>query len=376
MNKKVIGVLIAFALLLSACGGKAPKAPENAPTLEPAPESKSIVSSEAEASIPDGPSSSDSESSLDEGVAAVPPVGDAPERILNIAAPKGPTSMGMAKLMTDNAEGGLYHFTLVGSPDELVGGIVEGEYDIAAVPVNLAANLYQKTGGSVKMAALNTLGVLYVVEAGDTIHSVSDLKGHTIYATGQGSTPEFALDYILKANGLTPGNDVTIEYKTEHAELASLLAAGKADLAVLPQPFVTSALEQNPSLRVALDLTEEWDTAAEDGSQLTMGCIVVQSKLAQEDPEALDAFLKDYRDSINFVKDEENRQIAAKMMEQMDIMKAAVAEKALPECNLVFMRGDKMKEAAQGFLNVLHASDPKSVGGEMPDGDFYYGASE
>lgn len=373
MNQNLIGILAAAALLLTACGG--------ASSSEPASSMEEITVSSASESAPEASSSEPDESAKSapdaqkEAASSAAPE-PASERLLSIAAPKGPTSMGMAQLMTDNAEGGLYHFTLVGSPDELVGGIVKGEYDIAAVPVNLAANLYQKTEGGVKLAALNTLGVLYIVEAGDTIQTVEDLRGQTIYATGQGSTPEFALNYILSANGLTPGQDVMVEYKTEHAELAGLLAAGEAKIALLPQPFVTSAIEQNPSLRVALNLTEEWDKAADGESQLTMGCLIVQSALAQEAPEAVDAFLKAYRDSVNFVKDEENRTAAAQMMEDFDILKASVAEKALPECNLVFIRGDKMKETAEGFLKVLYESDPKSVGEEMPDGGFYYGAGE
>lgn len=381
MNKKLISILAAVVVLLSACGqGTSSQA---AQPFEEAQVGSSISESAPDSAAPESipesapePVEAASEGSSSKESAAVFAPESASARILSIAAPKGPTSMGMAQLMSDNAEGGLYHFTLVGSPDELVGGIVKGEYDIAAVPVNLAANLYQKTDGGIKLAALNTLGVLYIVEAGDTIQSVEDLRGQTVYATGQGSTPEFALNYILNANGLTPGQDVTVEYKTEHAELAGLLAAGEANIALLPQPFVTSAMEQNPSLRVALNLTEEWDKAAEGEGQLTMGCLIVQSKLAEEAPEAVDAFLKAYRDSVNFVKDEQNRGTAAQMMEQFDILKAGVAEKALPECNLVFIRGDKMKEAAEGFLKVLYESDPKSVGGELPDGRFYYGAAE
>lgn len=363
--KRLLCFLAAASLLLSACGGKAaPDAPQSAP-----PQSAASGAAEPGPVSETGPEAAEGEPSP----ASQAPAPEATPRMLSVAAPKGPTSMGMAKLISDNGEGGMYQFTLAGSPDELVGGIVTGEYDIAAVPVNLAANLYRKTEGGVKLAAVNTLGVLYVVEAGDAIQSVEDLRGRTVYATGQGSTPEFALNYILAANGLAPGEDVTVEFKAEHAELASLLAAGEADAAVLPEPFVTSAMAQNPDLRVALDLTEEWDRAADGASQLTMGCLVVRTELAEESPELVDAFLKDYRDSVNYVKDEANRAEAAAMMERFDIMKASVAEKALPKCNIVFMRGDKMREAAEGFLSVLYEFEPKSVGGEMPDAGFYYG---
>lgn len=380
MKLKVLAAAMAAALLMTACGANAPAPPVEAPpsASESAVEASSDDASEA---VPDAEASApeqlpEPESDVDEELPPENESAQTPLGPLHIGAPKGPTSMGMAQLMNDNSEGGLYRFTLTGSPDELIGGIIQGEYDFAAVPVNLAANLFQKTNGEIQIAAVNTLGVLYIVESGDTVHSVEDLRGRTIYATGQGSTPEFALNYILAQNGLTPGTDVTVEYKTEHTELASLLAAGKADLALLPQPFVTSAMEQNPALRAALDMTEEWDKVTGGESQLTMGCLVVRRKLAEENPEAVDTFLREYRNSINFIKDPENASAAAGMIEYMDILKADVAEKALPECNLVFLRGDKMKEAVEGFLQVLYDADPKSVGGSLPGDGFYYGAAE
>lgn len=367
MKRTLLSLLMAFALLLTACGGRSPEisSSENEPSVS---EEVSTQENEKE----EAPSSPEKEETSSES--SPEPVESQQPGQLSIAAPKGPTSMGMAQLMNNYAEGGLYHFTLVGSPDELVSGIVQGEYDIAAVPVNLAANLYQKTEGNIKLAAINTLGVLYVVEAGDTVHEVADLKDRTIYATGKGSTPEYVLNYILQENGLTPGEDVTIEYKTEHAELSSLLAAGKADLALLPQPYVASAMTGNPDLRVALDMTEEWDKTEQ--GQLTMGCLIVQSKLAEESPELLDNFLREYRDSVNFIKDAENLDIAAQIIEHFNILKADIAKQALPQCSLTFVRGDKMKEMTEGFLQVLHGFDPKSIGGEMPDNNFYYGITQ
>lgn len=370
MKRTLLSLLMAFVLLLAACGSRSPNtsSPEKEPSV---PEKVSTQENEKQEAFSSekGEVSSASSQETQEPSEQEPAAGQ-----LSIAAPKGPTSMGMAQLMNNYAEGGLYHFTLVGSPDELVSGIVQGEYDIAAVPVNLAANLYQKTEGNIQLAAVNTLGVLYIVESGDTVHSVTDLKGRTIYATGKGSTPEYVLNYILRENGLTPGEDVTIEYKTEHAELSSLLAAGKADLALLPQPYVASAMTGNPDLRVALDMTEEWDKTEQ--GQLTMGCLVVQKKLAEESPELLDNFLREYRDSVNFIKDEENLEISSQMIEHFHILKADIAKQALPQCSLTFVRGDKMKEMTEGFLQVLYEFDPKSIGGEMPDDHFYYGITQ
>ena len=294
---------------------------------------------------------------------------------IQVAALKGPTALGMMDLMEKGEAGETannYEFTLAGAPDELTGKIIQGELDIAAVPTNLAAVLYNKTQGQVQLAALNTLGVLYVVENGDTIHSVADLKGKTIYATGKGSTPEYALNYFLAQNGLPPGVDVTVEYKSEHAELATLLAAGEADIALLPQPFVTSVLTQNDQIRVALDLTEEWNKVS-GGSVLTMGGVIVQKAFAQEHPEALQAFLEEYKASVDFVNDSANLEQAGALAEKYGIIaKAAMAQKAIPECNIVFIAGEEMKSQVAGFFQVLFEADPQSVGGQVPDEGIYY----
>ncbi len=297
------------------------------------------------------------------------------EVTIRVAALSGPTAIGMVKLMADSEQGetqNTYEFTVAGAPDEITGKVIQGEFDIAAVPTNVASVLYNKTGGNVQLAALNTLGVLYVVENGDTVHSMADLAGQTLYATGKGSTPEYALNYVLEANGLTPGQDLQVEYKTEHAELATLLASGQATLALLPQPFVTSVLTQNPDARVALDLTEEWNKASDGQSALTMGCIVVQKEFAQQHPEALQAFLEEYKASVDYVTDAENLEEAAALTEQYGIIKAAVAQQAIPECNIVFISGEEMKTMASGFYEVLLEADPTAEGGQLPGDDFYY----
>lgn len=299
---------------------------------------------------------------------------DREKETIRIAGLKGPTAIGMVKMMEDAENGETadnYEFTLAGSADELTAPILQGDFDIAAVPTNLAAVLYQKSDKNIQLAALNTLGVLYVVEAGDTIQSVEDLKGHTIYNTSKGSIPEYAFNYIVEQNGLNPETDMQVEYLSEHAEVAALLANGQADTAVLPQPFVTSVLTQNENVRVALDLTEEWEKVG-GGSSLTMGCIVVQKAFAEEHPEALADFMEAYGKSVAYVNDEANLQEAAQLTEKYDIIKAAVAEKAIPACNIVFITGDDMQQRTQGFLQVLYDANPAAVGGTMPDEAFYY----
>lgn len=291
---------------------------------------------------------------------------------VRIGALKGPTSMGMAQMLKDAADGNSnYQFTIAGAPDEITALLVKGELDVAAVPSNLASVLYNNTNGGVKVAMINTLGILYVVEAGDTVNSVADLKGRTVYSSGKGATPEYSVDYILSQNGIDPETDVTVEFKSEHTELAAALQSGTADLAVLPEPFVTTVLAGNDNLRVALNLNEEWDKVS-DGSGMVTGVLVVRSEFTEQHPDELTALLEAYEQSVNFVN--ENPAEAAAIIEQNGIAKAAVAEQAIPKCNIVFISGNEMRTKVEGFLEILFDMNPKAVGGALPGDDFYYGA--
>lgn len=288
---------------------------------------------------------------------------------LRIAGLKGPTTMGLVNLM-DSVEGANYNFTMYGAADEIVPLLVKGELDAAAVPANLAATLYQKTQGQVEVACVNTLGVLYILEKGDTIQSVADLKGQTIVTTGKGTTPEYVLRYVLSQNGLDPDKDVTIEYCSEATEALSQVQAGQATIAMLPQPFVTSALSQVEGLRVALDMNEEWEKVA--GSQLVTGVLVVRKDAVDADPEAFEEFLNGYAASVQAANTD--LEGTAALCESYGIVaKAALAQKALPECNIVFERGKQMKTDLVNYFQVLYDADPTSVGGALPADDFYYG---
>lgn len=292
------------------------------------------------------------------------------EDAVNVYALKGPTGIGLVKVMNDND--GTYDFSLVGAPDEVVAAIVSGEADIAAVPTNLAATLYNKTKGGVQLIALNTLGVLHVLTTDESIDSLDDLRGKTIWATGQGSTPEYVLDYILTAAGLK--DEVTVEYKAEHAELATLAAAGQVDIVMLPEPHVTSVLNQNPAYRMALDVTELFEQLAAqqgDNAVLSMGCVIVRKEYAEQNPDKLAAFMDAYADSVAFVN--ENVDEASQMVEAQGIIpKAAVAKKAIPNCHIVFVTGEEMKTQIAPFFQILFNANPKSVGGTLPADDFYF----
>ena len=301
------------------------------------------------------------------------------EDSVNVLALKGPTAMGMVSLMDQADQGEIteetYDFQIVASPDEVSPAIAQGTADIAAVPANLASVLYQKTNGGVQVLTINTLGVLYLVENGDQVQSVSDLKGKTIYASGKGATPEYALNYILKENGLTPGEDVQIEWKSEHAECVAALAEHEDAAALLPQPFVTTAQSKNDSLRVALDLTEEWDKIQKDNggnSSLVTGVTVVRTEFAQEHPEIVEDFTERYQESVSYVN--EHTEEVAKLIGDYDIVPEEIAKKALPECNIVYIDGAEMKEKLSGYLEVLEQENPQAVGGALPADEFYYDA--
>ena len=296
---------------------------------------------------------------------------EAPAATVRVATLMGPTGMGMAKLMDDAANGtaeGSYEFTVASSPDQIAPAVISGSVDIAAVPVNLAAVLWQKTEGNVQIAGVNTLGVLYILENGNSIHSLSDLAGKTLYATGQGATPEYILNYLFRANGMEPETDLKIEYLSEHTELAAKMSAGEVVLGMLPEPNVTSVLLGNETVRIALDLTEEWEKISD--SALIQGCIIVNRQFAQEHPQAVDTFLEEYGASVDFINS--NPEEASVLIEQAGIVpKAAVAKKALPNCNICLLTGTEMKDAVRQMLEILYDADPKSVGGSLPNDEFY-----
>ena len=373
--KRLIAMMCAVLLAVSAvgCSGNNPKQDSSVSTAEESSKEESLAEeSLAEESLAEQSSAAEESSAVEES-------SDVEDSyVVRVAALKGPTGMGLAKLMDENTEGtsqNQYEFTLASAPDEILASIIKGEYDIAAVPTNVASILYNKTEGKVQMAALNTLGVLYVVTSDGSITSIADLAGRTVYSSGQGAVPEIAFNYILEKNGLTAGTDVTVEYRSEHSELAALMASGEAEIAVLPQPFVTSVLMQNDKVHVALDLTEEWDKVTNSENQMTMGCIVVQKAFAEEHPEEMAAFMKEYQASVEYITDEANLEDAAALIEKADIIKAAIAQKALPECNIVFIDGQEMQQIASGFLQVLFDSNPAMVGGKLPDEDLYYQGS-
>ena len=288
---------------------------------------------------------------------------------VNITMLKGPTGIGAVKLMEEsekNETDGNYNINVSAAADDAMAKIISGEVDIAAVPTNTAPLIYNKTNGNIEVLAVNTLGVLYIVENGDSIHTIEDLEGKTIYSSGQGAVPEYVLNYLLEKNNV---ENVNIVYMTEHAEVAAALADGRADIALLPEPNVTAVMMKNSEIRIAVDVNDEWKKT--NGSELAMGCIVAGKQFIDENKEAVDKFLKEYSESIDYVNN--NVPEAAELVEKYGIMASSdAAVKAIPNCNIVYKEKDEMKTMLESFYDLLYKANPKSVGGEIPDTELYY----
>lgn len=295
----------------------------------------------------------------------------AEEATIQVGALTGPTAMGMVKLLSDGE--GTYEPTILGAADELMPLILQGKVDIASVPANLASTIYNKTEGGVQVLAVNVLGVLYISEFNtQELNSLEDLKGKTIYATGKGSTPEYFLRYVLTQNGIDPDKDVTVEWKSEPSEVVALLNAEQKGIAMLPQPYVTAAATQlGEGFRVALSLSDEW-AALDNGTLCTTAVVMARKEFVEANPEAVEAFLAEFDASVQWVN--ENVADAAQLCGDYGIIKAPVAQKAIPQCNIVCITGEQMKQALSGCLGVIFDQNPKAVGGALPGDDFYYGA--
>lgn len=376
MKKRKFAVLISMVmgtLLLAGCGAgqKTDAEAESAVIQEdPAAEDSAVIEEEADETPVDGTAQEQTVTEEEEeDVTAAEE-----EQVVRIGSLKGPTSIGLVYLMgqaekkeTANA----YDFTMAVTADELLIAMLSEELDIALIPANVASVLYNRAEGDVAVIDINTLGVLYMVTGDDKIKGIEDLKGRTVYMTGKGTTPDHVMQYLLGANELTE-SDVTLEYKSEAMEVAAMLAEDPAAVGVLPQPFVTVACAQNENLSAAIDLTKEWAAVqGEGGSSLVTGVTVVRKGFLSQAKEAVDQFLDDHAVSAAYAN--EHVEETAQMVAAAGIIeKAAVAEKAIPACNITYLEGEEMKQALSGYLTVLCEQDPASVGGGLPGEDFYY----
>ena len=297
------------------------------------------------------------------------------EKLPNFMAMSGPTGVGAAKLLAEQeaaAEGSkvVASATVVADNEAITSALINGEADIAAIATNMAATLYQKLDGDLQVLAVNTMGVLYILEKGETVSSMADLRGKTVYATGKGANPEYILAHLLTSNGVDP-SEVDIQWMTPQ-EVTAAMATGEAGICMLPVPAATALMIKDSGVREAISLSAEWDKLGYGA--LAQGCIVARRSYVEENPQAVAAFLAAYEASLNFVKDPANRSEAAELVAQYGITaNAAIAAKAIPQCNLTYVTGLEMREMLQAFYDVMHKANPASIGGAMPGDDFYYG---
>lgn len=288
----------------------------------------------------------------------------------------GPTGVGAAKLMADNDTAAeedkvIASATVVADNQEVNDALISGNADIAAIATNVAATLSAKTDGAIQVLAVNTLGVLYILEKGDSVNSMADLAGKTVYATGQGANPEYVLNYLLTQNGVDPA-DVDIQWMTAQ-EVSAKMTSSEQAICMLPVPAATALIIQDSSVRQAVSLSDEWDALGQ--GSLAMGCVVARTEYVEENPQAVENFLTAYEASINYMKDEANADQASQMVAQYEITpNAKVAAAAIPQCNLTYLAGQEMRSTLEQYYQVLFQADPAAIGGSMPYDSFYYGA--
>ena len=358
--KRKLSLLLCAALVLASLAGCKPSASEN------------DSSSSASGDISSGGSSSGDSSQ------EIPGPSDIPE--INFMVLSGPTGVGAAYLVDSYAAGSAptdapftLNTTVVADNNQVTDALVNGSADVAAIATNVAANLYTKSDGAIQVLAVNTLGVLYILEKGDSVHSMADLRGKTIYATGQGANPEYVLDHLLTANGVDPST-LDIQWMTAQEVSAKMVSSEQA-ICMLPVPAATALMVQDTGVRQALSLSDEWEKL--DQGVLPMGCVVARTEFIQENPMLIDALLDLYGDSITFMTEEGNAADGAALVAKYGIApNEQVAQAAIPQCNLTFLTGQEMRAALEGYYAVLFRTDPASIGGGMPYDAFYYGGGE
>lgn len=375
--KKIFPVMLAAALglsLLSGCASSGTDAASSAAETTAAETAAETEAAETEAPETTSESSSE-ETAAEETDSAEASAAPAEETLVRVGGLKGPTTMGLVKLMQDAENGeaqNAYEFTMVTAADELTAMVAGDQVDIALLPANVASVLYHKTNQNVSVIDINTLGVLYLVSGDTSITSLDQLAGKTVYLTGKGTTPDYVFNYLLSSAGLS-AEDVTLDFRSEATEVAAILAENPEAVGLLPQPFVTVALSQNDALSIIMDLTEEWDKlqAEDSNSRLVTGVTIVNNDFLSSHPDMVDVFLEEHEASALYT-DNHPAEAAELIAAAGIVAKAPIAEQALPYCNITCITGEDMKEALSGYLEVLYEQAPESVGGSLPDDAFYY----
>lgn len=349
--KKYVSLILSAALVLALFAGCGTN-PETPETLAP---------TEAEVVVTEAPSEASTEAPVVQEV------------LPKLMVMSGPTGVGAAKLMAEQETASnpvIASAEVVADNEAVKNALINGDADIAAVATNMAATLCNKTDGGLQVLAINTLGVLYILEKGETVQSMADLEGKTVYATGQGANPEYILNYLLTENGVDP-TQVDIQWMTAQ-EVTAIMTTEEAAICMLPVPAATAVLMKDPGVRQAISLSDEWDKLG--AGALAQGCIVARTEYVQNNPQAVADFLEAYEASIVYMKDEANLEDASALVAQYGITaNAQIASRAIAQCNLTFITGQAMKDILVQFYQVLFQANPASIGGGLPVDEFYYG---
>lgn len=358
IKKRMLCLAFSAMLVLTACGTRS----NDTTTQEASAEVMTEITSQ-EVTI---------EASLTEQEDTAEVLAEESKPTLNMMMIKGFPSLGAVNLMEANEQqtsSNIYNIAISITPDEVTAKLLSGEVDIAAIPTNMAATLYNKSDGQIKILAINTLGVIKLISTDDSIQTLEDLKGKSMLGSGKGAIPEYTFDYILRQNGIDPEKDLTIEYKPGHEETSTLMSEDQITIATIPEPSATQVLTKNDKARIVLDITEEWDKL-NTGATLSQGCIVVQSSLIEKNPTAITNFLQDYTLSTQLLQS--NLDETAILCAKFDILPEQVAITAIPRSNQVMITGNEMRDGLKPFFQILFDANPDSIGGALPTDDFYY----
>jgi|LGOV01.1.fsa_nt_gb NitT/TauT family transport system substrate-binding protein len=291
---------------------------------------------------------------------------------IKVAAPIGSPTLSIIKMFKDSLMIGSnteVAYECVKSPDLMASKIMSGEIDIALVPSNLAIKMYNK-GIDYKYAATGVWGVLYIISSED-ITTWEDLKGKEINIIGRGLTPDIVTRYLLKANGLEPDKDVKFNYVNGASELAQLFISGESTLSIMPEPMLSKVMMKKCDTKIVLDLQEEWTKVSGNNDSYPQAGIFIKNELIENHPELVEEFLLKYEESIKWVN--ENPSLAGEYSEEFKTgLNAELVKKAIKRSNISYKNAIDSEKALISYYEVLLNFSPDTIGGKLPDDNFYY----
>lgn len=292
---------------------------------------------------------------------------------IRIGVLRGPNGMGMSYLMEENSLDAYetsYQISFLASADKLATRFTRGDLEFATLPTTVAANLYKETNGEIQLLGVNMLGGFYLVENGTSIQTISDLKNLELSSSSRPATAQYVLEHLLEANAIEENEQPKVNYVVDNLKLSSAIVSGEIDIAMLPEPFLSTLLQRNKGLRVALDLSEEWQDVYGD-SILPMGCLVVNKEFALKNPESIARFIQHYKTSVEYVN--KNQKEAGLLIEKHKLLNnARQATNSIDRSQITWIDASEVQEDVLKYLEIFLESDKNIIGGEVPDEEFFY----